>query len=321
MTGRLAKASRYPQQIAVVKRSKVTLGIDANLELADTAKNSRGEEIAVPPLTMHGPYSCFRWTLIDKSGSGVVYPSANIPSREVATLRTKVNAVIGHNTIQKPRIAQQPGKGESQGAAYTVKIRMNKFKGRTPAAVLLENPDSLSELQGIVEFLRSQGRESRYWESNQQQIQAIEEAIGLLNRQELSAESVDDSSGATVVYHRPQKVLLNRPPKGDHYFTYSIKIECLAGYEYPWHISIANAYMRVKKKSDGTHETIPNTAIEKAISQLQISDYEMGYVVERMYSTLANFDLIFFKKQYTESVRQYQELLDNFRSEQPGKAA
>lgn len=318
----LTEVSRYPQQIAVIKRKLITLGIDANLELAGTATNTRGEEIIVPPLSMHGPYSCFRWTLIDKSGPVTVYPIANIPSGEAATLRTKVNAIIAQNALKAPRVVQTDA-AEPLGPAYTTKIRMNKFKGRTPASVLLENPKNMDDLLEILNYLQSQDSQSRYWESNQQQIQAIEEAVELFNKKELSEEMVDNTAaGALVVYHRPHKVLLNRPPKGDHYFVYSFKIDFLEGYDYPWRINIANAYMKIKKKSDGTHETVPNTAIEKSVSQLQVTDYEMGYLVERIYNTMVNFELIFFKKQYAESARQYQELMNHLRTEErPDKAA
>ena len=78
--------SKYPLQVAVIKRKEITLGIDANFERAGKAINSRGEETIIPPLSMHGPRSCFRWTLIDKSGSQPVYPNANIPCDELAAL-------------------------------------------------------------------------------------------------------------------------------------------------------------------------------------------------------------------------------------------
>ena len=64
----MAPVCKYPRQIAVIKRKKLTLSIEANFELAGVAHNSRGEEYVVSPLTGHGPRSCFKWTLIDTSG-------------------------------------------------------------------------------------------------------------------------------------------------------------------------------------------------------------------------------------------------------------
>lgn len=309
--------SKYPQQIAVIKRRTMTLGIDANLELAGKATNTRAEETILPPLSMHGPFSCFRWTLIDKSGVQPIYPSANLPCSEAPTLRTKVNAVIGQNTLRKPKTADMT----NQSLAYSVKIRLPKFKGRTPAEILLENGEALNDLLGAKEYLEQQAPNSRYQESNLQQAKAIEEAVMLYNDGKLSAKSVEGSESGFVVYHRPQKVLLNRPSRNDHYFVYSFKIECLPEYNYPWVISIGNAYMKIKKKSDGTHETIPNTSIDRCYAQIQISDYEMGYIVERIYNTLTNFELVFFKSQYNESLRQYSELREQFRSDDINHAA
>ena len=62
--------SRYPRQIAVVKRREITLGIDANLELAGAAKNSRRETIIIPQM-------CIRDRLNSMSGTEL-YKSANI---------------------------------------------------------------------------------------------------------------------------------------------------------------------------------------------------------------------------------------------------
>ena len=305
--------SKYPLQVAVIKRKEITLGIDANFERAGKAVNSRGEETVIPPLSMHGPRSCFRWTLIDKSGSQPVYPNANIPCDELAALRTRVNAVIAQNTLKSVKTPQQKETG-NQGPAYTVKIRMPKFKGRSPAEILLENSENLNELLNIREYLMKQGSNSRYWESNQQQIQAIEDAAALFKEDKLSAEAVGNNSSASiVVYHRPQKILLNRPAKGDHYFTYSFKIECIPSYNYPWTITIDNQYMKVKKVGDMT-QTIPETGIYRTSAQLQIADYEMGYIIERMHSTVANFELIFFKAQYNEALRQYSILRESFHS-------
>ena len=64
-----------------------------------------------------------------------------------------------------------------------------------------------------------------------------------------------------------------RQAKEDRYFVYSFKIECIPGYTYPWAVSISNAYMKIRKKSDGTHETIPGTAIGRSVSQIQPVSY------------------------------------------------
>ena len=71
-------------QVAVIKRKEITLGIDANFERAGKAINSRGEETVIPTASMHGPRSCFRWTLIDKPALNLfiqmrIFLATNLP--------------------------------------------------------------------------------------------------------------------------------------------------------------------------------------------------------------------------------------------------
>lgn len=305
----MAPINKYPRQIAVVKRNKITLAIDANLELAGRAKNSRGEEYIVSPLIMHGPRSCFRWTLIDTSGVTPVYPVANIPCEDVATFSKRVDAVIQNNILTGNRAEKKDDTEISP--AYTVKLRMREFKGRTPANILLEDESNKDKLLDLAEYLKKQGEHSRYWESNLQQIRAIEDAIKCMESGTLSKKTADRD--VIVIYDIPQKILEHRPPKGEtkeHFFVYAFKIEYLTGYTYPWHIRIQNAYMKMKRMPNETIQTIPGTAILKSSCEIELTDYEMGYITDQIVKRKNNFEQAYFPKQYKESIEQSQALRD-----------
>lgn len=301
---------KYPNQIAVVKRKNITLGLDALLFPAGSIRNNKGEEIVLPPLSMHSPMSCFKWTLIDKSRAETIYPEANIPCKDVGTFKRKVDAVIADattsNTVEK-KSAESP--------AYTTKILVSKsFRGKTPASILLENEENLEQLLQTAEFLREHCDDSKYSEGNKQQIQAIEEAVELFRADKLSADQIQNES--IVIYHQPSKTLTSRPAiEIDHFFTYSFKIEYLKSYTYPWQISIENFYVKIKKKPNGMREAIPGTAIKRAKSQIQITDYEMGYLVDRLYSTMQYFEMIYFKRQYERAIELYEKLKNSFQSD------
>lgn len=301
---------KYPYQIAVIKRNSVTLGIDALLSLAGPIRNSKGEETVLPPLSMHSPMSCFKWTLIDKSGVEIIYPEANIPCKDVGTFRRKVDAVIADATTSSTVV-----KKNEDSPAYTTKILVSKlFRGKTPASILLENEENLEQLLKTAEFLREHCDNSKYSEGNKQQILAIEEAVELFRSDKLSADRIQNES--IVVYHQPSKTLTSRPAiEVDHFFTYAFKIEYLKSYTYPWQISIENYFVKIKKKPNGMREAIPGSAIKRMKSQIQISDYEMGYLVDRIYSTMQYFEMIHFKHQYEKAIKLYEQLKNSFHSD------
>ena len=304
---------RYPRQVAVARRRTVTLSIEAALEIAGEAKNSRGEIEQLPPMSMHSPYSRFVITLIDTSKVQKIYPWANIPPSDVGVLKTLTDTMLKESLLAQ-KVREKDGDTE-EGSAYTTKILVSKlFRGRTPASVLLEDSDNLDKLLQTAEFLETHLDESKFRAGNLKQIEAIREAVELYRSGELSEQEVQGRD-PIVVYHVPSKTLRNRKPKGDKYFTYSIKIDCLVGYTYPWTIWIENSYVRIKDHGDGTFESVPSTAIDKSASKIQLTDYEFGGIVNSMYMALCNFETVFFRQQYGKAMQLHDKKMRGLGSE------
>lgn len=303
---------KYPRQIAAVKRKEVTLSVEAELQLAQQITNNKGEEEQLPPLTLHSPWSRFIWTLVDTSGHEKVYPWANIPAREVGVLKTLTDAMLSRSLMKS-----KAAKTEQTRLAYSVKLLVNPFRGQTPAAVLLADPNQKEKLIDCMDFLRAHLNNKKFEEGNQKQIDAINDALDLFEAGELSKEEAGHNE-SVVIYHMPSKTLKNRPPKDERYFTYSIKIEYDIGFDYPWIISIHNAYMKLKEKSDGTFQTIPETAKYKSSSRIMLSNYEFGSLVDHMYNTVRNFETIFFRPQFIAAQKLYEDLRNSFQSSNEG---
>ena len=295
---------RYPLEVVSAKRQTQTLSVEAALDLPGEIITNKGEKLLLPPMHMHSPYSRFVWTLIDISGPQKVYPSANIPAGDVSVIKTLTDAMLMKNRLMPRQKSEETG-----GLAYTTKIMVSKkFSGRTPAGILLDDAGDLDDLLSTRDFLlaRMDDNNGKFRERNQQQADAIQEAVDLCQAGKLSPEAVQGEA-PVVVYFQPNKTLRNRPAKGNHYFTYSIKIECVPGLNYPWFVSIFNAYMQIQEKANGTFQSISGTAIDKSSSRIQLSDYEFGGIVNRMYATLQNFETVFFRHQFQEARRLDQE--------------
>lgn len=299
---------KYPRQIVAIKRKEVTLSVDADLQLAQHIINNKGEEELLPPLTIHSPWSRFIWTLVDTSGHEKVYPWANIPAREVGVLKTMTDAMLSRSLLKS-----KTAKTEQTSSAYSVKLLVNPFRGQTPAAVLLVDPNQKEKLIDCMDFLRAHLNNNKFADRNQKQIDAINNALDLFEDGKLSKEAVSHNA-PVIIYHIPSKTLKNRPPKDERYFTYSIKIEYDSGFDYPWVINIHNAYMKLKEKSDGTFQTIPETAKYKSSSHIMLSNYEFGGIIDHMYNTVRNFETIFFRPQFIAAQKLYEDLKNNFQT-------
>lgn len=297
----MAEGSKYPKQIAGPQREKLTLGIDANLEAAGKYTTRRGELKYTPPLEMHSPRSCFRWTIVDLTGAETKTPWGNIPAREVGTVVKKINAVIAYNTVTPKK-----NKGDLS-LAYTVPILAGKFQKKTAATILVENEENLDKLLQTADFLKNNLTNSRYSAGNKKQIKAIEEAVELFRNGQLSSDVVSESS--IEIYNRRNKVLKDHVINNTHFFCYSFLISFMPQLDYPWHIAIENSYVKIKESADGMHEAIPGTAIKACNSSIDLTEFEIGNIVDQMLSIKQNFESLYFPQQYKEAVRQFKELM------------
>lgn len=270
---------RYPKQIYAIKRSKKTLAVDAELYLPNT---SDGEN----PLEMHCNYSRFVITLIDKEGPNTISPWANVPAYDIDYIKRKTDIALESLTLDEP--VEISSDNTNLSSAYTQKILIGYFKGRTPAAILLEDRGQAEELLKTRDYLLKNA--DRYV-ANKNQANAITEAIELMEKGLLRKQ--EENLGKFIKIYETEFKPLRQTDHEGFRPAYKISITCNTAMKYPFNIEITNCKVPVRD-----NVVILSQAKDVKKSNILVTDKEWYTFISRMQRTLDNFELINYKKQF-----------------------
>lgn len=254
----------YPKQIFCVWGNNVSM--DAAFNLCTPF-----EQNGTPPLELHeGALSRFTLTLLDRRSGTTVPFSVNVAAKDISVLQEKMRiALILKESKASEEEAPLP-------IAYTTIIMIGSCANRTPADVLLENPENKTELLKARKWLVENMAK---YKKNKEQVAAIDNALELLQVGELKPRN--GGSGSMVIYEREMKT--SRAVDANGYYTGSdIVITCYFGKKYPWRVQITN--YKTKKKLDASDKTIVDaqTIKDKKSAAINLSDDDFIFCVTRM---------------------------------------
>lgn len=275
--------SKYPWQIATVKRPKKILSIDAKFFLP-------GEQENVSPLEMHSGYSRCVVTIIDSSGSSVMTPKANIVAGDIASIKFKTECAI--QEIMKGARATIPNDEIIGGPAYTQKLMDKNYKGKTPAEILLKDPNEKDGLLRARNWLQS--NLARY-PGNKAQIEAIDEAIQLMEIGEL--RPCQPQENLLTIYNTENKYFTTKNERGFNQ-VYKISVMCDPSKNYPFVLNIMNCFAPVESLPDGKRNIKMSEAIDTVKSSISMSVDEWYSIIDRILTTMRNFETINFAQQF-----------------------
>ena len=271
----------YPEQIYKCARTTKTLGIEAKLYESDTANGQS-------PLEMHSGYSRFVFTILSKTGAAYEFASANLPPSELDLMKKKTEIAVEKLT-EKSLIKSTTN---SNSSAYTVTFFIGKFKGKTPADVLLDDAKKVDELLAYKKELQANlGRYPR----NQQQIDAIDEAVELLNKGELNQEA--SKSQIIDIYRADVRAPHAKKVDAEGYTdVYSFSIVCDLSKDYPFAVNIMNCKAPVTRNANGTMTPNMKQAKNKKEHSILLTDSEWFKALSRMERTNVLFENSIFDK-------------------------
>jgi hypothetical protein len=325
---------KYPNQIAAIKRKDKVFGIDAKL-YPPTEKED------VPPLQMHSGFSRFETTIIDKSNSANTIVSANLPAEEIRYIKRQTDIALeqlafyntfwGHivkalnhvteciKKLLSPLLGGNTPADESndnealcmaERPAYKVSLRSTNpaIKGRPPAEILLENPSMKDDLLSMKGWLE-QNLNSKFKVSNQQQIDAINDAICLLdigelrplNETEKSASSESENNMIFDIYTSDKKFKSSLKEGTTNHLIYGINIVCDFEKKYPFAVNIMNCYAPVVDGTNGQKIIKLSEATDTTNESIMMTSVEWYKVISRMEATLNMFESIHFYDAFEES--------------------
>ena len=133
------------------------------------------------------------------------------------------------------------------------------------------------------------------YKKNQLQIDAINEAINLLEKGILHNTDIEDKENDIVIYNENFKSLESRQDEYGNYLIYHVQILCRPSDNNPFIVLIKNYYAKVEKTDDGVQAS---NAINIQEITMQIPEKDWVNTINRMVDTVNLFEMLNAKNQF-----------------------
>lgn len=261
------------------------------------------------PLTFHhDTFSRFKFVLISKEKRPA---TANVPVNELPAIFQKIRNLSLRDMLSVQKQKSEP----SKSPAYTTTINAGTLKGKTPAALLLEDAQTNKRLLiNQKNWLESNlGRYQR----NAAQITAIEDALRLYEAGQLNAEESKAGFQAETVYSSGMRPLIRRKC-GDKYFVYEISIRWDGASEKPVEIDIRNYYAPVTRTEKGLLNVKAREREGEIRNVISLTLEEWLWVEHMLESNIRTFEDLYARNHYKQAYEAEKELREALRK---GKAS
>lgn len=262
---------KYPIDVCTSQNKKQTYSVESHLSVAKT-------EDAQSPLKIYNDtFSLYKHTIIEKDKAPeekVV--TANIKVKEMEDIFRRSDYAF-HKSMEYECMPKTTATGEAgTSPAFTVKITSGVLKGKTPAEVLLENPQNEKALNQQYKWLKENlGRYPR----NQIQMDAILDAANLKKEGKLQAASTEAAATQTPrirIYPSTSQVTpkpLRRKTREDgRCFIYEMEVYWNIGDDYPVEITIRNYWAPVREMEDKTLRVSQKDAMDRVEKTMRLSE-------------------------------------------------
>lgn len=232
MEMRTAMAKKNPREFAYKVTTK-TLAFENHFGVAAFDNGNY-------PLGIYDDFSRLSGVIIDEKPA-----TFNIPKEALPAIIKKSD--FAFKLAMQHLVSDTNENENSKSIAYTTRFTSGKLKGKSPAEVLLENPDNTELLNNHYKWLQNNLEK---YPRNKQQMDAIKEASILLKSGNLTAESLKKSV-VIPIYTPGFRPLFRRKREDGKSFVYDVKINFYVGEEYPVIIEAANFYAPVIQTDKG----------------------------------------------------------------------
>jgi len=205
---------------------------------------------------------------------------------EIAYLISQYKVALMAQLLHK----QKGGSGDAAPitSAYTEKLKFPpSVKNMTPAEVLIKNPENRGELEKAINIL--QENLSKY-PANQTVIDAIEDALYLLDSNQLQPKPVQATNSQFVLFDKRFKSMSGKKIRA------ALKVYVDFSYNNPWQVWIENADVKN-----------PDAPIEKAevenirYASFSLTDEEMAGMIRAIEDNYMLFQTIHFRELWKAS--------------------
>ncbi len=240
MTNNKENKCEYPKDLVAYFSKKdgsvSSFSVSPNL---GPARSSDGES----PYGTYSGWSRFKFTAIN-SGTAATF---NVPISDLEDIFFRTETSY-KKELEAGITSSAPA---NDSPAYTVAMSSGSFKGRTPAQIL-SDPSTKDSLLKQRDWLAGNLGNERYRAMNQKQIDAINEAVRLLEAGQLETEESTAPMGSLILYNPGARPQLKTKRDDGKCRALSCEIKWMFGQNYPVEISISEFWCPVETKSNGT---------------------------------------------------------------------
>lgn len=225
---------KYPKQTDAYKTDKYTFSMDAEFYPVT------GDKETDTPLHIYNDFSRVAVTMIERATKKVL--TANISVDEMEDIKEMLN--IARTKLVESKICSSQS-GQETRIAYTVRISSGNLKGKTPAEILLAG-----QIDPLLNQRKWLADNVAKYAANQQQIDAIDEAIRLNDTGKLESTTAS-TTFVFPIYEGESKFKRTTNEKG-HNLIYSCNILFDSSRNYPITIELSNCYAPVLTNTNGS---------------------------------------------------------------------
>lgn len=283
------KNKKYAGQVVDIPRGDHRLVFDDCLQPLT-------EEEGDPYLMVFSKKSIYLLSILDAPNS--ISLKANIPLKALPAIYKHTEYAgrylfdqVSVKRKHPPKLTAEPASC-SLPLAFT-KLKLGKFKGKSPGDLLLDTKETdqmKAELAGQLDFLK---RNLSRYPDNQNEINAIEDAInyfelGLLYearpKEDTRADCQEQKEGNPdieyiEIYCPPMKYFKEQDQE-QRYKCYSLEITCHPANMYPYHIELVNCYAPISLHKSGITPILKNKAVNKQSLNFDLTEEEWLYVLD-----------------------------------------
>lgn len=291
------KGVKYAGELVSIKRPNLTLSITDCLHPITESDEE-------PYIGVLNKKSIFFMSLLKVKEKEAA--SANIPIDDFFD--------IVDNTQQANRFIFEEKNGLGKAAAVIneagpVKanrpITMGKFRGKSPAELLIgaDDPESMAEeLKSHAAFLAANVAK---YPANQEGIDSINEAIDLYYKGELKCDVKETSSvpGRPLeIYSTPVKYWARKKDDKGNTKCYQLSVTCNPSNKYPYHMECTNFYAPVGQNANGTTPIYADKMVEgsKVTVTVDLSKSEWNMLIGKLQLDLMDAHTLWYPEMRTQ---------------------
>ena len=277
----------YFRQCVAVKREKKVLGADVYLSAPAETDNSGKHASPMEDLS----YSRFVLTLIDKTGTDVIYPFANIPAADISFIKSVKDIALEQKVLK----ADGGGSAEPPGD-YSNTFAFGALRGKTVLEVYNDSSKGRAELERQREFLE---KNAAKFPANRKLIDDITRLLASVDDGTFKSDAGKPSTPVIIpIYEQLYKPLMSRADNEGRPLVYSIRMVCNLNMRYAWEVTIQNGYAPVKETATGSYEVQTSEMVKQVSSSMKMNDAEFCGMVDKLFYCYRDFSSSTFMGRY-----------------------